>query len=195
MFYFLILLFCYLIGAIPTSFILVKLFLGSDIRTMGSGNSGATNTGRFLGKPGFFVVLLVDALKAYLALALAALLCAGSPLIMLCATGAVYLGNAYSPFIGFSGGKGVATSVGILVYLFPLWIFFLCLTVFAALAYRFGRVDVASLGASAFAPLFLLCTGQTAYVVLIAGVIAAWIWVRHARNVAQLIHLYWLRGS
>ncbi|MDQ5890761.1 MAG: acyl phosphate:glycerol-3-phosphate acyltransferase [Candidatus Dependentiae bacterium] len=187
LFYLFILLLCYLVGAVPTSYLLVKYMLGKDIRTMGSGNSGATNTGRFLGRAGFVAVLFVDALKAYVILALAHFLCGADPFIMLCATAAVYLGNAYSPFIGLSGGKGVATSVGIMLYLFPLWLFFLCLLIFAGLAYRFNRVDIASLGASAASPVLLLLARYGMHSVLSALAIAIWIWIRHTKNISSLM--------
>jgi len=187
----LIALFCYLVGGLPTAYLLMKYMTGKDIRTVGSGNSGATNAGRFLGLPGFATVLLLDALKAYMALTLVQVAASGDALAMLVATVFVYIGNAYSPFIHFSGGKGVATTVGIMLYIFPLWLFCMCLAVFAWLAHTVQRVDVASLGAVASAPVLLLVTGYSAYVVLSALAIAIWVWMRHARNIAQLIALYW----
>jgi len=182
----LLLLFCYAAGAVPTSYLLVRGLLGKDIRRMGSGNSGATNTGRFLGMPGFVFVLVIDALKAYLALVLTAFFIGHDPLAMCLATVAVYLGNAYSPFIGFAGGKGVATTVGIMLYLFPLWLFFACFCLFGFLAYRFGRVDVASLGSSLAAPVLLWSAGHSVHVVVCALLITCWVWLRHASNIMAL---------
>lgn len=186
----LLILFCYVVGAVPTSYLLVKRMLGKDIRGMGSGNSGATNTGRVLGRGGFGFVLFIDALKAFLALGITALLCGNDPFVMLCATAAVYLGNAYSPFIGFAGGKGVATTAGIMLYLFPLWLFVACLLVFAAIAVQMQRVDAASLGASALAPVLLLVSGHGMHAVLIALAIAVWIWLRHRDNIVSLMKLW-----
>jgi len=179
--------FCYLVGAIPTSYLLVKGMLGKDIRTMGSGNSGATNTGRFLGRGGFGFVLLVDGLKAFLALGITALLSGGDSTTILCATAALYVGNAYSPFIGFAGGKGVATTVGIMLYLFPLWLFCACFLAFAAIALHMQRVDAASLGASALAPLLLMMSGYGAHSVLVALAIAVWVWLRHKENIISFM--------
>ncbi len=179
--------FCYIVGALPTSYLLVRFMLGKDIRMMGSGNSGATNTGRFLGSGGFVFVLIIDALKAFLALFLTALFCGHEPTTMLCATAAVYFGNAYSPFIGFAGGKGVATTVGIMLYLFPFWLFLACALAFIVIASRMQRVDVASLGASALAPALLFITGYGAHTVLVALAIAVWIWMRHRDNIISLM--------
>src|SRR5574344_1816359 len=92
----------YLIGSIPTGYILVKLFTGQDIRTIGSGSTGATNVKRVMGKKWFFVVMVLDAIKGVL------------PVI---AAIFVILGHSKSVFLNFSGGKSVASGVGTLIAL------------------------------------------------------------------------------
>ncbi|MDR2400280.1 MAG: glycerol-3-phosphate 1-O-acyltransferase PlsY [Deferribacteraceae bacterium] len=114
---------CYLIGSIPVAYILVKVISGADIRSVGSGNVGATNAGRVLGKPGFVLVLILDTLKGFLPIFLSLKLCQiyGFPrdIPLFCAM-AVILGHAFPIYLGFSGGKGVAASLGVFIALAPI---------------------------------------------------------------------------
>jgi glycerol-3-phosphate acyltransferase PlsY len=180
------LLIAYLVGAIPTSYLMVHFFLNKDIRTLGSGNSGATNTGRVLGAPGFISVLLIDVLKAYGVLYLAAAWSQHDPFLLLCVAAALLLGNAYSPFINFAGGKGVATSVGVVFFLFAplMWLTYLAL--FASFFALFRRVDMAVMGAVACGPVCAIALGLTAVTVHAAGALAVWIWWRHATNIMSI---------
>lgn len=109
---FLLIVVAYLVGAIPTGFLIGKVNGISDIRRHGSGNIGATNIGRSLGFRFFFLVLFIDALKSYLCLYAFSFLALSYNDIMF-ASAALLLGNAYSIFLGGDGGKGVATLVGI----------------------------------------------------------------------------------
>ena len=102
----------YFVGAIPTGFIISKINGIADIRRHGSGNTGATNVGRFLGIQFFVLVLLIDALKAYCCLYVISVCMSHHNDIML-ASAALLLGNAYSSFLRGDGGKGVATLFGI----------------------------------------------------------------------------------
>lgn len=100
----------FLIGSIPFGYVIGRVFYQRDIRSEGSGNIGAMNALRTLGKAGAVLVLLLDALKGF-GPTLWALLSFGSLLAALVAAGAV-LGHCFSPWLGFKGGKGVATSFG-----------------------------------------------------------------------------------
>jgi len=121
----------YLIGSIPTAYLAVKKFTGQDIRKVGSGNVGAMNTVRAIknvGKGklaiiGFLLVLIIDMTKGALAVALAQKL-AGSQLFLVLIISAffVVLGHNYSIFLKFSGGRGAACLMGILLYL-NIWAF------------------------------------------------------------------------
>lgn len=106
--------FCaYLIGAIPTGFIVCRLYGVADIRLHGSGNIGATNVSRVLGAPFFFIVLLCDVFKSCTMMIFAQMYAVPLAFVM----SALLLGNCYSPFLQGNGGKGVATFLGILVAL------------------------------------------------------------------------------
>src|SRR5574340_827815 len=115
----------YAIGSIPWAVIVVRVFWRQDIRTLGSGNTGATNVLRVFGTAPGVVVLLLDAAKGALGVYLARLLAppewglVGHDWFMV--TGAVMaiVGHSFSPFIGFRGGKGVATAAGAIVLLAP----------------------------------------------------------------------------
>lgn len=118
----------YLVGAIPTGYILCRRLFGIDITEHGSGNIGATNVARVLGSHFFFVVFLIDAAKAFLYLfLLLQFYVLNNSVIFFCAAIMLLVGNAYSVFLNFSGGKGVATMCGIIYALFPP----LCFTWFA----------------------------------------------------------------
>ena len=100
----------FLLGSIPFGYLVGRLFYRRDIRTQGSGNIGAMNALRTLGRGGAIAVLLLDALKGFLP-ALWALATIGQPIAAVVAAGAV-LGHCFSPWLRFRGGKGVATSFG-----------------------------------------------------------------------------------
>src|ERR1043166_6116571 len=114
----------YLLGSIPTGFLVAKA-RGIDIRTVGSGNIGATNAFRILGKGPGILVLLVDALKGFAAVQLGALALAkifpGTPPEYLAITAgiAAILGHNFTCWLRFKGGKGIATSAGVLLALVP----------------------------------------------------------------------------
>jgi len=110
----------YLIGGIPFGLIIVKLMKGSDVREEGSGNIGATNVLRTTGPLAGILTLVLDAAKAFFAVWLADRLSGGSEFWMSAAALAVLLGHAYSIFLGFKGGKAVASFVGAFAYLAPV---------------------------------------------------------------------------
>ena len=120
----LLLLVSYLLGSIPFSIIAGKLIKGIDIREFGSGNAGATNTFRVLGKKAGIPVLILDVLKGYLAVSLVlftSYISASEPYINLqLAFGiACVLGHVFPIYVGFRGGKGVATLLGFMIAVFP----------------------------------------------------------------------------
>src|SRR3989337_2711884 len=109
----------YLIGSIPTGYLITRYVRGNDIRRFGSGNIGATNVARFLGLKYFFLVFFIDACKAYTYLVWCA--CMGLPQeVVFFAAISLLIGNSCSAFLQGSGGKGVATIVGILFVVHPL---------------------------------------------------------------------------
>jgi glycerol-3-phosphate acyltransferase PlsY len=110
----------YLIGGIPFGLLIVRLMTGTDVRDAGSGNIGATNVLRTTGPLAGILTLLLDAAKAWLAVWLADWLSGGSVLWMSAAALAALAGHAWSIWIGFKGGKAVASFVGAYLYLTPL---------------------------------------------------------------------------
>jgi glycerol-3-phosphate acyltransferase PlsY len=125
----------YLLGALPTAYLLVRALRGIDIRTVGSGNVGATNAGRILGRWAFWCVFLVDLAKGFLPVwgvpRLFPTVQSGNLSLLPVLLGlAAILGHNFPPYLGFKGGKGVATSLGVVLALDPP----------AALAAAFGFV-------------------------------------------------------
>lgn len=110
----------YLIGSIPTGYIVVKLFTGQDIRTLGSGSTGATNVKRIMGKKWFFIVMILDALKGAIPVILTAHLATALyhlGVLPVIAAVCVIIGHSKSIFLNFTGGKSVASGVGTLIAL------------------------------------------------------------------------------
>ena len=123
----------YLVGSFPTGYLVAQWAGIADIRNHGSGNIGATNVARMLGMHFFFLVFFIDAFKAYYYLKYVQRISADVRYHYLIA-GALLLGNIFSLFLGFRGGKGVATSVGIGIALMPplfLYVLGIWLAVFA----------------------------------------------------------------
>ncbi|MDR1884765.1 MAG: glycerol-3-phosphate 1-O-acyltransferase PlsY [Synergistaceae bacterium] len=106
--------FGYLLGSFPTGYVLVRLLLGEDIRGYGSGNTGATNVSRVLGKRWGFITAVCDISKGGVAVLLAMLAGAGSPLLLSLTGSAAVIGHDFPLWLGGRGGKGVATTFGVL---------------------------------------------------------------------------------
>jgi glycerol-3-phosphate acyltransferase PlsY len=182
----------YLLGSIPTGFLVAKA-RGIDIRSVGSGNIGATNAFRILGKgPGFFV-LLIDALKGWVAVCVAAPLIAGwiggAPEEYLRITAGVtaVLGHNYTCWLGFKGGKGIATSAGVLIALVP-WALLIILGVWILLFFTTRYVSVASIAASFTLPFATwFTTGQDIGLTAVTGAMGALAIYKHRKNIQRLI--------
>ena len=154
----------YLIGSIPFGYLIVKLTGGGDIRETGSGGTGATNVSRRAGKSAGVVTLVLDALKGAGAVLFAKVVAgdvgatsvtgAGVNWMVAAAAIAVVVGHIFPVWLGFRGGKGVATAVGVFVVLAPFAL--LCAgVVFAGVVLLTRYVSLASLSAAASIPLFL----------------------------------------
>ncbi len=178
----------YLIGAIPFGLMVGRL-AGIDVRLSGSGNIGATNVARLLGKKFGVVTLVLDCLKGFLPIYLASRLLPESPyreiVLLLCGIMAV-VGHMFPLYLGFKGGKGVATGLGVFLFLSPAAIG-ISLLVFVAAVGLSGFVSVGSLLASGLFPLWLWLLGQPAASIATGAVIALLIWIKHQENIARLI--------
>lgn len=182
----------YLMGSLPTGYLVARA-RGVDIRRVGSGNIGATNVFRILGTPAGVFVLLVDAGKGALAVLslprLVPALAAGADpswLALVAALGAV-LGHNYTCWLGFRGGKGIATSAGVLAALVP-WAFLLVLATFLVTLAATRYVSLASVLAAAVLPFAVAGTppGSKPLVVLTAALALLAI-ARHRANLQRLL--------
>ena len=185
----------YLLGSIPTGFLVAKA-RGVDIRTVGSGNIGATNVFRYLGKPAGIFVLLVDALKGWLAVAVVAKLISGwlypgasqlaQEWFQIIAGISAILGHNYTCWLYFKGGKGIATSAGVLAALVlqPLLIILaVWILVFALSRY----VSLASIAAALTLPFASWLTGQSLKIVLVTTAMSALAIYKHKTNIKRLM--------
>lgn len=174
----------YLCGSIPTGVIIANR-LGVDVRTIGSGNIGATNVARSVGKKAGLLTLLGDAMKGLLPVLAVRLLDLGeAPLA--CTAVAALLGHLFSPFLGFSGGKGVATGLGVFLGLSPQ-VILLALGLFA-LTFAISRiVSLASLVATGATPILLFLLSYPKGHVWAGILIASLIIIRHHENIVRLL--------
>jgi len=197
----------YLLGGIPFGLIIGK-WRGTDPRTSGSGNIGATNVGRILGKRYFYLVLSLDALKSAIPAGIASVLVhANTPLdqrtpllygLWLGCGVAALLGHVFSPYLGFKGGKGVATALGLVVGVFPYMTLpgVIALIVFV-LVFRVTKyISAGSIVAAAAFPVAYVAValwrdwdpfGRQWPLLAILVLVAALIIIRHRTNIARLI--------
>jgi len=183
------LIFCsYLIGSIPFGLVLGKL-KGVDVRLGGSKNIGATNVTRQLGKGVGILTLLGDTGKGLLPMLVVGSLLHGrgdAQLWVVLSGGAAFLGHLYPLYLGFKGGKGVATALGVFFYLDPLATL-IDVLIFVGVVYNWGYVSLGSLTAALMMPgLIWLLTGSLPYAAL-ATVIGILIWVKHHENIGRLL--------
>ena len=189
----------YLIGGLPFGYWFVLLFAGRDIRTMGSGNIGATNVHRTLGRGPGILVLLLDILKGYVAVWLAAALTQNDPIAVGVAAFAVMLGHCYPIFLRFKGGKAVASFVGAFLFISPLTILVTALFYVAIVALT-KYISLASILCAIIFPILLRLLAYPAPSILIATVFSALLIVyRHRANINRLRtgreHVFSLKGG
>lgn len=160
--------------------------MGQDIRTMGSGNIGATNVQRSAGTKAGLIVLALDILKGFLALWVGALITDNAPMGLAVASVAVMLGHCYPVFLGFKGGKAVACYVGAILYLSP-YTLLMTLVVFVAIVMMSKYVSLASILSALLLPGVYWAIEQPVRELLIATVMAGLLIVyRHKGNIARL---------
>lgn len=177
----------FFLGAVPFGLILAKLRGGVDLRTQGSGNIGAANVTRTLGAKLGLLTLALDLGKGLVpVLAALALLGPTRPIIVAGAGLAAILGHLYSPFLGFKGGKGVATALGVLLALTPLAVI-PALIVFVAVTAKWGYVSAGSLSAALVAPAAAFLLGYAPAYWGLGLCIAALVFLRHRENLGRLV--------
>ncbi len=179
----------YLIGSIPTGYIIVKLIKKTDIRTVGSGSTGATNVKRVLGTKWFFIVMLLDALKGAIPVLLTVhymdfIACVGLSPVM-SALGAI-IGHSKSVFLKFTGGKSVATGVGAILAL--CWqVGLIVAVIWAVITYTTKYVSLGSVIALALSPLLMNMFGKNVYYICFAALCAIYVIYTHKSNIKRLL--------
>lgn len=180
-------LFAYLLGSISVSFIAGKLVSGLDIREHGSGNAGATNSLRVLGWKVGIVVLLADIFKGVLAIAFAHLLTGDSPWAMALAGLFAVIGHNWPVYFQFRGGKGVATTIGVLLTLSPVPVLYAGVVALALLLLT-RYVSLASLVLLALSPIFEIALHAPSPYIWISFILAVLTFWRHKGNIMRLVH-------
>ena len=183
----------FLLGSIPNGFLVAKA-KGIDIREHGSKNIGATNVLRVLGKGPGYTVFALDALKGAAAVLLGRFLTGAQPdqLGEIIAAICCILGHSYTPWLGFKGGKGVATTAGVLLTLFQPLVLLVVLATWLVFFYSTRYVSIASITAAIAIPIavWLLVVRENShgsYMLLFSIVVGLLVVLRHKANIARLI--------
>jgi glycerol-3-phosphate acyltransferase PlsY len=178
----------YFLGAIPTSHLVSRTFAKIDLREHGSGNLGATNLYRVLGWKYAIPVALFDIAKGAIPVLVFAPQVSDSELFALACGIAAILGHVFSVFVGFKGGKGVATAAGVMLALTPIALA-VAATVWAVVVLLTGYVSLGSIAAAAVLPVavYVLENPRTPELLWIDTLIAAGVIVLHRRNIQRLL--------
>ncbi len=185
----------YLIGSAPTGFVVGKL-RGIDIRTVGSGNIGATNVFRALGTPAGVFVLLADAFKGWVSVFCVAKSIArwlapeassqALEAVQIVAAVSAVLGHNYTLWLRFKGGKGIATSAGVLLALVPAALG-IVLVVWISVFVLSRYVSLASIVAACGLPFATWLTGRSGTLIIVTAVLAALALYKHRSNIQRLL--------
>ena len=180
----------YLAGSIPFGYLLGRVVLGVDVRTVGSGNIGGTNVARAGGKGLGILVVALDALKAIVPIVITRRLLGGAPradLLVVAVALAAFVGHLFPVWLGFRGGKGVATGLGIFAVLAP-WA---ALAGVAVYAIAYGLTHISSVGSLsgtlACAAVTFLLDGPRSAVSWAGVALAALVFLRHRENIRRIL--------
>ncbi|MDI3540724.1 MAG: acyl phosphate:glycerol-3-phosphate acyltransferase [Thermosediminibacterales bacterium] len=174
----------YLLGSISFSYFIAKIWMGIDIRNYGSGNAGATNVLRVLGTKPAIIALLGDALKGIIAVYLGKL--TGDESIMLLCGLAVVIGHNWPIFLKFEGGKGIATSLGVILTISPLSsLILIIIGVFIIYITRY--VSLGSITSAIILPFIFYMLHKSGYYLIFALVLTFLALFRHRSNIQRLL--------
>jgi len=185
----------YLVGAIPFAYIFGKLIGGIDVREHGSGNVGATNIARTIGKGPGVAVFVLDLLKGTVAVTLIPAIFGrvfpgfmeGRQYALILLGGAAIAGHIWTVFLNFKGGKGVSTTAGVMVGLDPV-IFVCAMVIWAVVFFVWKYVSVASIAAAVALPLLAVLTGKDFSFTLFCAVLCMVGVYAHRGNIKRLIN-------
>ncbi|MBE7444750.1 MAG: glycerol-3-phosphate 1-O-acyltransferase PlsY [Planctomycetia bacterium] len=183
----------YFIGSIPFGFLIVKIIKGIDIRQVGSGNPGATNVSRIMGKPYGIGVFILDMLKGFFPLFIFDQYFAGHEhglSLIFCGVG-VICGHTFPLFLGFKGGKAAATSFGVFLWLAPVPLS-ISAAVWLLVVYLFRYISLGSMLSSIVLVICLILLskdpfGHGLYLTLFSIFISALLIFRHKKNIKRLL--------
>ena len=174
----------YLLGSIPTGLLLGKAY-GIDVRQEGSGNIGATNLYRTVGRKVGVLTLIGDCFKGLIPV-LVARKFGLNPEFVACIGLAAFCGHVFSVFLRFKGGKGVATALGVFLALAPLALA-IAFGVFVVLVFKWRYISLGSIAAAAVMPLAVSLLGGNRIVLLATTLIAVIVIVKHGGNIKRLV--------
>lgn len=175
----------YLLGSVPFGIAVARLFGGVDPRQSGSKNIGATNVGRTVGKAAGLLTLALDTLKGAVVVYLS-IRYVNDPLLTALAGGSAFLGHIFPVFLGFKGGKGVATALGVMIILAP-YATILSAAIFAIIVAFKRYVSLGSIIAAASLPAFLYLFKPGLYTLALSVFISAIVIIKHKENIKRLV--------
>ena len=183
--FFCLIILSYFFGAIPSGVWIGKIFKNIDVRDYGSKNSGATNSYRVLGAKLGIAVLIIDVLKGFIPLYIASKFNLKYNDLVILGLVAI-LAHTFSCFISFKGGKGVATSLGVFLFLAPV-ITLILLVIFILVVYLTKYISLGSITAAFLLPIFTFFTHRDTYLFTLSVVIAIFVIYRHKTNISRLL--------
>lgn len=180
----------YLFGSFPSGYVFFRLFRGKDIRTLGSGNIGATNVGRFMGKKWAIIVAVSDMFKGGIAVLLAIFSGVTDPFVIAVIGFAGVLGHNFPIWLRFQGGKGVSTTFGVIMFFDPPLSFVVAALggIVWFLAMKISRyVSLASLISLFSLPLLFILFRVNIHYVLVSLMLAILSTIRHQTNLRRIV--------
>ena len=183
----------YLIGSIPFAYIVARLVKGVDIRNVGSGNVGATNVVRTIGKKWGILVFILDFLKGFAAPFVTCLIVKDPVNVVVIASGvAAICGHNWTPFLGFKGGKGVSTSIGVIAalcvkFVFLVFPFIIALACWVLVFFIFKVVSIASIISVFSFALFSFIFPIPLEFRVFAILLFIFVLIRHKKNIINLL--------
>lgn len=188
----------YLFGAFPTAYVIYKLKKGGDIREFGSGNVGGTNVTRTLGVSSGILTIIIDIMKGFIPILILYFLFPGDIILLSITVVVVVLGHDFPVYIRFKGGKGIATSAGVIIGVCvlpffdgPIWLEILPFLIIAFVEFSLIAivriVSIASLAAAVATPLSFYFTGYPIQIVISMLILGILVFITHRDNIKRLI--------
>ena len=189
--HFLFIFLSYLLGSFPTAVWIGKLFYNKDVREYGSGNAGATNTFRVLGKKAGIPVLLIDVLKGWFAVQLSYYIISSNIIEIQLSLGvAAVIGHLFPIYTGFRGGKGIATLLGFMIAMQP-FAAILSIIIFLITFFLYRYVSLSSIVSSIFFPLVIISLNDVSSInsslLLFSIFVPVLSLITHQKNIERLI--------